>query len=194
MTEAIKKLREKTSAGIMDCKKALKEAAGNIEKAIEILRKKGVKLASEKSSRAAKEGRIESYIHMNGKIGVLLELNSETDFVARNDEFKQFAKDVTMQIAAARPKYVKREDVPKEVIEKEKEILMATVKNKPKEALEKIATGKIESFYEENCLLDQAFVKDTKLKVKDILHSLIAKMGENIVIRRFARYQLGEDL
>ena len=194
MTEAIKKLREKTSAGIMDCKKALKEAAGNIEKAIEILRKKGVKLASEKSSRAAKEGRIESYIHMNGKIGVLLELNSETDFVARNDEFKQFAKDVTMQIAAARPKYVKREDVPKEVIEKEKEILMATVKNKPKEALEKIATGKIESFYEENCLLDQAFVKDAKLKIKDILHSLIAKMGENIVIRRFARYQLGEDL
>ena len=194
MTEAIKKLREKTSAGIMDCKKALKEAAGNIEKAIEILRKKGVKLASEKSSRAAKEGRIESYIHMNGKIGVLLELNCETDFVARNDEFKQFTKDVTMQIAAARPKYVKREDVPQEVIEKEKEILMAPIKNKPKEALEKIIIGKIESFYEENCLLDQTFVKDTKVKIKDILHSLIAKMGENIVIRRFARYQLGEDL
>ena len=194
MMDAIKKLREKTSAGIMDCKKALKEATGNIEKAIEILRKKGIKLASEKSSRAATEGRIESYIHMNGKIGVLLELNCETDFVARNDEFKQFAKDVTMQIAAARPKYVKKEDIPIEVIEKEKEILIAPIKNKPKDALEKIINGKIKSFYEENCLLEQPFVKDAKLKIKDILHSLIAKMGENIVIRRFSRYQLGEDL
>jgi elongation factor Ts len=194
MMDAIKKLREKTSAGIMDCKKALKEAAGNIEKAIEILRKKGIKLASEKSSRAAKEGRIESYIHMNGKIGVLLELNCETDFVARNDEFKQFAKDITMQIAAARPRYIKKEDVPEAVIEKEKEILMAPMKNKPKDALEKIIIGKIENFYEENCLLEQVFVKDTKLKIKDILHSFIAKIGENIVIRRFSRYQLGEDL
>jgi len=194
MVDAIKRLREKTSAGVMDCKKALKEAKGDIEKAIEILRKKGIKLASERSSRAAKEGRIESYIHMNGKIGVLMEVNSETDFVARNDDFKVFVKDLTMHIAASKPKYVKREDVPKSVLEKEKEILMAPIKDKPKQALEKILAGKLEKFYEENVLMDQPFVRDPKLKVQDLLHSLIAKIGENIVVRRFIRYQLGEEI
>lgn len=194
MLDAVKKLRLKTSAGVMDCKKALKEASGNIEKAIEILRKKGIKLASEKSSRAAKDGRIGSYIHMNGKIGVLIEINSETDFVARNEEFKEFTKDISMQIAATKPRYVKREDVSPRVLEKEKEILLASIKNKPKEALEKILTGKLEKFYEETCLLDQPFVKDPKIKIKDVLTSLIAKIGENIVIRRFTRYQLGEEI
>ena len=194
MMDAIRKLREKTSAGMMDCKKAIKEAAGNLEKAIEILRKKGVKLASERSSRAAKQGKVESYIHMNGKIGVLLELNCETDFVARNEEFQQFAKDIAMQIAAANPKYVKREEVPEDILNKEREILLEPIKNKPKEMQEKILVGKIESFYGEKCLLDQVFVKDPKTKIKDILHSLVAKIGENIVIRRFARFQLGEDI
>jgi len=194
MIDAIKRLREKTSAGMMECKKALKEASGDIEKAIEILRKKGIKLASEKSSRAAKDGRVESYIHMNGKIGVLLELNCETDFVARNDEFKAFAKDICMQIAASKPQYIKREDIPEKIIKKEKEILASPIKGKPKAALDKILTGKLEKFYEETCLLDQPFVKDPKTKVNDLVHSLIAKIGENIVIRRFTRYQLGEEI
>jgi elongation factor Ts len=194
MVDAIKRLREKTNAGVMDCKKALKEAKGDIEKAIEILRKKGIKLASEKSSRAAKDGRIESYIHMNGKIGVLLEVNCETDFVARNDEFRAFLKDIAMQIAAARPAYVKREDIPQKALEKEREILMTPVRNKPKAARDKILAGKLEKFYEENALLDQPFIKDPKIKVKGLLHSLIAKIGENIVIRRFTRYQLGEEI
>lgn len=194
MVDAIKKLREKTSAGIMDCKKALKEAAGDVEKAVEILRKKGIKLASEKSSRTAKEGRIESYIHLNGKIGVLLEINCETDFVARNEDFKKFLKEIAMQVAAANPKYVKRKDIPGKVLEKEKEILAATVKNKPKQAVEKILAGKLEKFYEEACLMDQPFIKDPKIKIKDLLHSLITRIGENIVIRRFTRYQLGEEI
>ena len=179
MLDAIKKLREKTSAGMMDCKKALKEAKGSVEKAIEILRKRGIKLASEKSSRSAKDGRIESYIHMNGKIGVLLEVNSETDFVARNEEFRAFTKNIAMQIAAAKPRYVKREDVPKDVLKKEKEI---------------VGEDKMEKFFEESVLMDQAFVKDPKIKIEELLHSLIAKIGENIVIRRFARYQLGEEI
>ena len=194
MLDAIKILREKTAAGVMDCKKALKEAAGNIEKAIEILRKKGIKLAALKSSRAAKDGRVESYIHSNGKIGVLVEINCETDFVARNEEFKRFAKDISMQIAATKPRYIKREDVPQEVLEKEKEILMEPIKKKPKGALDKILSGKLEKFYEEACLLDQPFVKDPKIKIKELLQSFIAKIGENIVIRRFTRYQLGEDI
>jgi len=194
MLDAIKTLREKTSAGIMDCKMALKDAKGDIEKAVEILRKKGIKLASDRSSRAAKEGRVESYIHAGGKIGVLIEINCESDFVARNDEFKKFTKDISMQVAAANPGYIKREDVPKGVLEKEKEILASTVKNKPKGALEKILAGKLEKFYEETCLLDQPFVKDPKIKVRDLLHSLIAKIGENIVVKRFVRYQLGEKI
>ena len=194
MVDAIKKLREKTSAGIMDCKKALKEAKGDVDKAVDILRKQGVKLASLKSLRAAKDGRIESYIHSNGKIGVLLEVNCETDFVARNDEFKVFVKDMAMQIAASKPTYVKREDIPAGVLKKEKEILTATIKGKPKAAMEKILAGKLEKFYEETALLDQPFVKDPKIKIKDLLSTVIAKIGENVVLRRFARYQLGEDV
>ena len=192
MLDAIKTLREKTSAGVMDCKLALKEAKGDIEKAVTILRKKGIKLASEKSSRAAKEGRIESYIHSNGKIGVLLEVNCETDFVGKNDDFKRFTRDITMQIAASNPKYVTKEDVPKDVLEKEKDILTSPVKNKPKDALEKILAGKLEKFYQDSCLMEQPFIKDPKKKIKDFLHELIAKIGENIVIRRFTRYKLGE--
>jgi len=194
MRDAIKKLREKTAAGIMDCKRALKDASGDVEKAVEILRKRGIKLASEKSSRAAKDGCVESYIHANGKIGVLVEINCETDFVARNEEFKAFTKDIAMQIAAAKPRYVKREDIPASTVEKEKEILLATLKGKPKPALDKILTGKLEKFYEENCLIDQPFIKNPKTKVKELLQALIAKIGENIVIRRFARYQLGEEI
>ena len=192
MLDAIKTLREKTSAGVMDCKSALKEAKGDIEKAVTILRKKGIKLASEKSSRAAKEGRIESYIHSNGKIGVLLEVNCETDFVGKNDDFKRFTRDITMQIAASNPKYVTKEDVPKDVLEKEKDILTSPVKNKPKDALEKILAGKLEKFYQDSCLMEQPFIKDPKKKIKDLLHELIAKIGENIVIRRFTHYKLGE--
>ncbi|MBN1353876.1 MAG: translation elongation factor Ts [Candidatus Omnitrophica bacterium] len=194
MLDAIKVLREKTNAGIMDCKKALKESKGDIEKAIEFLRKKGVKLASQKSSRAAKEGRVESYIHTNGKIGVLVEVNCETDFVARNEDFRKFVKDIAMHIAASKPAYVKREDIKASVLEKEKEILGEPIKDKPKAAFDKILDGKIEKFYEETCLLDQPFVRDPNLKIKDVLHSLIAKIGENIVIRRFVRYQLGEEI
>jgi len=194
MTDLIKKLRQKTSAGIMDCKKALREAGDDLEKAVEILRKKGIKLASEKSGRLAKDGRIESYIHSNARIGVLLEVNSETDFVARNEEFKKFVKDITMQIAASHPKYVRREDVPEKVLEKEKEILAEPLKSRPKDKLDKILAGKLEKFYEEECLLEQPFVKDPKIKIKDLLNGLIAKTGENIVIRRFTRYQLGEDI
>lgn len=194
MIDAIKKLREKTNAGVVDCKKALAEANGDIEKAIEILRKKGVKLASERSSRATKEGRIESYIHMNGRIGVLVEVNCETDFVARNEEFKKFVKNICMQIAATRPKFVKREDVPEEVLDKEKEIAGTPLKGKPDEVVEKIISGKLEKFFEENCLMEQPFIKDSSIKIKDLLNQFIAKIGENIVIRRFIRYQLGEEL
>lgn len=190
--DKVKMLREKTNAGMMDCKTALKEAGGDIDKAIEILRKKGISLASKKSSRATKEGIIASYIHLNGKIGVLVEVNCETDFVARNEEFKNFVKDLTMQIAACIPAYLKREDVPKEVIDKEADIIKEQNKNKPPQALEKIIEGKLNSFYQETCLLEQPFIKDPKIPIKDLLTSLIAKTGENIVIRRFTRYQLGE--
>lgn len=192
MLDKVKALREKTSAGIMDCKGALKEAGGDIDKAIEILRKRGISLASKKSSRAAKEGAVASYIHMNGKIGVLLEINCETDFVARNEDFKNLVKDLTMQIAAANPTYLKKEDVPGEVIDKEAEIIKEQNKNKPEKALGNIVEGKLNSFYQEACLLEQPFIKDPKVFIKDLLTSVIAKTGENIVIRRFTRYQLGE--
>lgn len=192
MLDKVKTLREKTNAGIMDCKTALKQAGGDIDKAIEILRKRGISLASKKSSRATKEGAIASYIHLNGKMGVLVEVNCETDFVARNEEFKNFVKDLCMQIAASSPTYIKREDVPKEVIDKETDIIKEQNKNKPDKALEKIIEGKLNSFYQEACLLEQPFIKDTKISIKDLLTSLIAKTGENIVIKRFIRYQLGE--
>lgn len=193
MLDAIKRLREKTSAGVMDCKKALKESGGDINKAIEILRKKGIALASKKSSRATKEGVVGSYLHLNQKIGVLVEINCESDFVARNKEFKNFVKDISMQIAASHPRYVSREDVPKEAIDKEKDIIRAQIKGKPENVVDKIVGGKLEKFYEEVCLLEQLFIKDTNIKVKDYLTSVIARTGENIVIRRFVRYQVGEE-
>jgi elongation factor Ts len=194
MIDAIKKLREKTNAGVVDCKKALRDAGGDIEKAIEILRKQGVAMASKRTGRQAKEGRIESYIHLGGKIGVLVEVNCETDFVARNDDFKAFVKDIAMQVAASNPLYVKREDVPESAVKKETEIIKAQLTGKPSQAVEKILEGKLAKFYEEVCLLEQPFIRDTGMRVKDILTSMIAKIGENIVIRRFARYQVGEEI
>jgi elongation factor Ts len=192
MLDKVRLLREKTNAGMMDCKSALSEAGGDIEKAVEILRKKGISLASKKSSRATKEGAIASYIHMNSKIGVLLEVNCETDFVARNDDFKNFVKEITMQIAAANPSFITKEDVPQDVVNKEIEIIKEQNKGKPEKALEKITEGKLITFYQEACLLEQPYIKDQKVFVKDLLTSLIAKTGENIVIKRFTRYQLGE--
>ena len=198
MIDVIKSLREKTGAGMMDCKHALKDAGGDSDKAIEILRKKGLSKAREKSSRITKEGVVQSYVHTNSKIGVLVEVNCETDFVAKNDEFRAFAKDMAMQVAAARPMYVKKEDVPQSVVEKEKEIIKAQMtgpneKGKPEHVMEKIVLGKLEKFYEEVCLLEQMFIKDQAVKVNDLLTGLIAKTGENISIRRFTRYQLGDE-
>ena len=200
MKDAVRKLRDKTSAGIMDCKTALKEADGDIEKAIVILRKKGKAAASKKAGRTAKQGCIESYIHMGGKIGVLLELNSETDFVARNSEFKKLARDIAMQIAAAHPSYVGIQSVPESVVAKEKEIFTEQVKSsekdkkKPQQVIEKIVENKVKKFYEEACLLEQPYIKDQKLKIKDLLEQAVATLGENIVIKRFSRYQVGEEI
>ena len=194
MLDAIKKLRDKTNAGVVDCKKALKESGGDIEKAIEILRKQGVSMASKKAGRAAKEGRIESYIHLGGKIGVLVEVSCESDFVARNDDFKTFVKDIAMQVAASSPLCVRKEDVTEAAIKKETDIIKAQAAGKPEGAVQKIVEGKLAKFYEEICLLEQPFVKDANLKVKDVLTSMIAKIGENIIIRRFVRYQAGEEL
>lgn len=194
MLDAIKKLRDKTNAGVVDCKKALKESGGDVEKAVEILRKQGVSMASKKAGRAAKQGRIESYIHLGGKIGVLVEVNCESDFVARNDDFAAFVKDIAMQVAASSPLYVKKEDMPEAAIKKETDIIKAQAAGKPDLAVQKIVEGKLAKFYEETCLLEQPFIKDTNLKVKDVLTSMIAKIGENIIIRRFVRYQTGEEL
>ncbi len=178
----------------MDCKKALTEAEGNANTALDILRKKGLAMASKKSSRTASEGLVASYIHMGGKLGVLVEINCETDFVAKTDDYQEFVKDVAMHIAAANPSYVSRDEIPSDVIEKEKEIFASQVTNKPPQVIEKIVEGKIEKFYSESCLEDQVYVKDPegKLKVRDLVVEKIAKLGENIVIRRFVRFQLGE--
>jgi len=192
MLDKVKELRDKTNAGVMNCKVALKEANGDIEKAIDILRKKGVSLASKKSSRAAKEGAIASYIHMNSKIGVLLELNCETDFVARNEEFVKFAKELTMQIAAANPTYITKEEVTEEDLARERDIIKEQNKNKPEHALEKIMEGKLRSYYQDICLIEQPYIKDPKVSIRDLLTGIIVKTGENIVIKRFTRYQLGE--
>jgi len=193
-TDKIKLLRDKTNAGFMDCKNALENTKGDVDKAVDELRKKGLAIAAKKSSRVAKEGCIESYIHLGGKIGVLVEINCETDFVARNEQFKQFVKDVAMQIAASNPRYLKIEDVPQEIVEKEKEILKAQAPDKPANILEKMLVGKLNKFYQEVCLLEQLYIKDDKIKIKDYLTSVVAKIGENIVIRRFTRYQLGEEI
>jgi len=194
--QLVKELREKTGAGMMDCKKVLTEAGGDFAKAEELLRKKGLAAAAKKSARAATEGAVASYIHMGGKIGVLVEVNCETDFVARTDGFQALVKDVAMQIAAAAPQWVRREEVPADVVAKELEIAKAQMRDqkKPEAILEKIATGKLEKFYETHCLLEQLFVKDDKKKIQDVLTEAIAKIGENIQIRRFARFVLGEGL
>jgi elongation factor Ts len=192
--ELVKELREKTGAGMLDCKNALEKANGDINKAIEILREKGLAVAQKRSGRAASQGIVGAYIHMNGKIGVLVEVNCETDFVANTKEFQDFVHELAMQIAATDPRYVKREDVPEEVIAKEKEIYAKQLEEqkKPPQVIEKIVAGKLEKFYEEVCLLDQPYVRDDKKKISDLLKDLIGKLGENIVVRRFVRFQVGE--
>lgn len=192
--ELVKRLREKTKAGFQDCKIALDEADGDIEKAIVILRKKGVDVARKKTGRITKEGVIGGYLHMSNKLGVLVEINCETDFVARNDDFKSFAKEIAMQVAASNPRYISVEDIPEDVIKKEKEILKEGIKGKPPHIIDKIVEGKLKKFYEEVCLLEQPLIKDPKRKVKELLSDLILKIGENIVIRRFIRFQVGEDI
>jgi elongation factor Ts len=193
-TELIKQLREKTGCGMMDCKTALSETKGEFEAAIDYLRKKGIASAARRADRTAAQGVIESYIHIGAKIGVLLEVNSETDFVARSADFQTFAKDLCMQIAAANPLYINRDEVPDAAIEHEKEIIstQAKTEGKPEKAVEKIIEGRLEKYYAEVCLIDQPFIRDQKKTIKDLLGELTAKIGENIVIRRFARYQLGE--
>ncbi len=192
--QMVKELRERTGAGMMACKKALQETDGDIEKAIDKLREMGLASAAKKAGREAKEGKVASYIHAGGKIGVLVEVNCETDFVANTDEFNNLCKDIAMHIAAANPQYVSREEVPEEVLEKEKNIMKEQLRQqgKPENILDKIVEGKIEKFYEETCLLDQPFIKDDSMKVKDLIQNAIAKMGENIIVRRFARFQIGE--
>lgn len=192
----VRDLRERTGAGMMDCKKALVEMSGNFEQAIDYLRKKGIASASKKAGRATKEGSVISYIHGEGKVGVLLEVNCETDFVARTEQFKQFVRDVAMHVAAANPQWVRSEEVPAEVIAKEKEIAVAQMAamGKPAAVLEKIAEGKIQKFYQDTCLLNQAFVKDPDKSVEQLLKETIATLGENMSIRRFARFVLGEGL
>jgi len=190
----VKELREKTGAGILDCQKALQESANNIDKAIDYLRQKGLAAAQKKAGRETNEGTISAYIHPGNRIGVLVEVNCETDFVARNEEFQAFVKDLALQIAASSPSFVKREDVPPDLIEKEKKIYLAQAKEmgKPEAAWPKIVEGKLEKFYQESCLLEQAFIKDPTVSIKDLVAQKIAKIGENIIIRRFTRYQLGQ--
>jgi elongation factor Ts len=189
--QMVSELREKTGAGLLDCKKALTEANGNVEAAIVILRKKGVATAAKKADRAVREGLIESYIHIGGRVGVMIEVNCETDFVARNDEFKVLCRDLCLQIAAANPAYVRRDEVPEADLAKEREIAQAQVQGKPPAAIQRIIEGKLEKYYSTVCLLDQPFVKQPEKSVKDILTEKVAKIGENIQVRRFVRYQLG---
>ncbi|UUZ85957.1 translation elongation factor Ts [Paenibacillus sp. P26] len=193
---AVKELREKTGAGMLDCKKALEEANGDLTKAAELLREKGLAVAAKKSDRIATEGMIESYIHAGGRIGVLVEVNSETDFVAKNETFRTFVRDVALHIAAPNPKYLRREEVPQEALDKEREILtnQALNEGKPEKIVEKIVDGRISKFYEEYCLLEQPFVKDPDKTVEEVLKEKIATIGENLSIRRFVRYELGEGL
>lgn len=190
----VKELREKTNAGMMDCKRALEESGGDIDKAETLLRQKGIASASKKASRSAKEGTVASYIHMQGKVGVLVEINCETDFVAKNDNFREFVKDITLHIAAANPLFVSREEVPAATIEKEKEVYAGQVQGKPEQIAEKIVNGKLEKFYGTVCLLEQGFIKNPDLTIQDYVKTKIAELGENLLIRRFARYQVGEDL
>ena len=192
----VKELREKTGSGMMDCKKALVESAGDIDKAVEYLREKGLATAAKKSGRIASEGMVESYIHGDGRIGVLVEVNTETDFAAKNNDFKVFVKDIAMQIAASKPEYVAREEISQEVIESEKKILrtQAIEEGKPEKIVDKIVEGRIEKYFEEVCLLEQAWIKDPDMKISQLLTEKIATIGENITIRRFARYERGEGI
>jgi elongation factor Ts len=193
-SQLVKELREKTGAGILDCQKALTENGDDIEKSIDYLRQKGLAAAAKKAGRETNQGLVHAYIHMGGKIGVLIEVNCETDFVARNEEFKAFVNDLALQVAAAKPSFVRREEIPAEVVEKEKAIYEGQAKElgKPAAALPKIVEGKLEKFYQESCLMEQSFIKDPTVTIKDLLSQKIAKIGENIIIRRFTRYQLGE--
>ena len=188
----VKQLREKTNAGMMDCKRALEEAGGDMTKAETILRTKGIASAGKKASRVTKEGIVASYIHLQGKVGVLVEVNCETDFVAKNENFRSFVKDITLHIAAAHPTYVSREDVPATLVEAEREIYKAQVTGKPANVVDKIVSGKLDKYYSEVCLLEQGFVKTPDVTIKDLINSKIAELGENIVIRRFTRYSVGE--
>lgn len=192
--EMVKQLREKTGAGVMDCKEALTNCDGDMDKAIGFLRKKGIAIASKRAGRATTEGYIQAYIHMGGKLGTLVEINCETDFVAKNDDFKEFAKNVAMHIAAANPVGITLEDVPEETITREREIYHAQALStgKPEKIIEKIVEGKLDKFFKENCLMNQAYVRDPDITIADLMNSLIAKIGENITIKRFIRFQIGE--
>src|SRR3989449_7767750 len=190
----VKQLREKTNAGMMDCKRALEEAGSDLARAETILRTKGIASASKKASRATKEGIVASYIHLQGKVGVLVEVNCETDFVARNEKFREFVKDITLHIAAAHPLYVSRADVPSNLIEAEREIYKAQAKGKPENVMEKIVEGKLDKFFSTVCLLEQGFIKNADETIGDLVKAKIAELGENIVIRRFVRYLVGEPL
>lgn len=195
-SEDVKKLREKTGVGMMDCKKALQECGGDFDKAVEHLRKKGMEVANKRQGRTASQGMVASYIHMGGKIGVMVEVNCESDFVAKSENFVLFAKDIAMHIAAASPDWVSRDQVPQDVLDKEKEILkdQALKSGKPEKIVDKIVEGKLSKFYEERCLLDQPFIKDKDKKIKQLVDEMMGKTGEKCEIRRFARYQLGEEI
>ncbi|OIO37925.1 MAG: translation elongation factor Ts [Candidatus Omnitrophica bacterium CG1_02_49_10] len=193
-SETVKILREKTGAGIMDCKSALKESKGDMEGAVKILRQKGIETASKRASKAANQGIIASYVHMDSRIGVLVEINCETDFVARCDDFKNFGKDVAMQVAASNPCYVAREGVSKDDVEKELEVYKAQSMDKPAHVAEKIAQGKLDKFYSGICLMEQPFIREPKITIADHLNALISKVGENVSIKRFVRYQIGEEI
>ncbi len=192
--DMVKELRQRTGSGIMNCKKALEEADGDIEKAIIVLRENGLSTAAKKAGRTASEGLVESYIHGDGRIGVLLEVNCETDFVARNSEFKNFVHEIAMQIAATNPLYIKPEDVPYDVLQNEKTIIKKQVINegKPENIADKIVNGKIEKYYKENCLLEQEYIRDSNKTIDSLLREMITKLGENIIIKRFARFEIGE--
>ena len=194
--QQVKELRETTGAGMMDCKKALVETNGDMSKAVDYLREKGLAAAAKKSGRVAAEGLVESYIHGAGKIGVMIEVNCETDFVAKTPEFHSFVRDLAMQIAAANPQYLKREEVPAAIVEHEREILRAQALNegKPEKIIDKMVEGRVDKYYKENCLMEQTFIKDPEKSVTDIVNAQISKIGENIVVRRFVRYQMGEGL
>ncbi|HAR97284.1 MAG TPA: translation elongation factor Ts [Deltaproteobacteria bacterium] len=192
--EQVRSLREKTGVGLMDCKEALKATGANMDKAVDYLREKGLAKLAKRSARAASEGLVYSYIHTGGKVGTMVEVNCETDFVAKTDDFQAFAKDVAMQITAANPTYIAREDIPDEVKEKEKEIYrnQARESGKPEKILDKIAEGKLEKYFQEVCLLEQPFIKDPDVTIKKLLEGLVTKLGEKILVRRFTRFQLGE--